>query len=151
MDRPKPGAVLFAKKRPLLATSYEAVGGLSVVHAEPEVIGLGSTRRQLVLHGIPPRVARTIEITSRPGLRAGTPVKLVFAVRSVADARASALALDSGVNSMTKASEARGFRACDAHDPEGNVIQLREHVGRRSHPEVGSNAAARPLSRCRCR
>jgi hypothetical protein len=24
----------------------------------------------------------------------------------------------------------RGFRACDGHDPEGNVIQLREIAGR---------------------
>jgi hypothetical protein len=29
---------------------------------------------------------------------------------------------------MEKEFEARGFRACDGYDPEGNVVQLREDV-----------------------
>ena len=126
-DLPKPGAVLFAKDLPRLAKFYERVAGLTVVHVEAEVIVLESLNQQLVLHGVPPRVAATIEISSPPKLRIDTAVKLVF-VANISEARLSAPALGGGVNPKKKEFEARGFRACDGHDPEGNVIQFREHV-----------------------
>jgi predicted enzyme related to lactoylglutathione lyase len=128
LDLPKPGAVLFAKDLPRLAKFYEGVAGLSVAHSEPEVIVLESSHQQLVLHCIPPRVAQTIEISSPPKLRTDTAVKLVFAVASICEARANAAAFGGGVNPKKKEFEARGFRACDGYDPEGNVIQFREHV-----------------------
>jgi hypothetical protein len=34
------------------------------------------------------------------------------------------------LNPPDKEFAARGFRACDGHDPEGNVLQLREIAGR---------------------
>ena len=101
--------------------------GLTVVHVEAEVIVLESLNQQLVLHALPSRVAATIEMSSPLKLRTDTAVKLVFAA-NIAEARVKAPALGGGVNPKKKEFEARGFRACDGHDPEGNVIQFREHV-----------------------
>ena len=128
IDRPKSGAVLFGKDLPRLASFYEGVAGLSAVQVDRDVIVLESESQQLVLHSLPPRIARTIDIASPPLLRTDTPVKLVFAVASLASARAGAVALGGRVNPTSVEFEARGFRACDGHDPEGNVIQFRERV-----------------------
>jgi hypothetical protein len=68
-------------------------------------------------------------------------VKLVFAVPSIAQARAWAPALGGELNPPEKMFEARGFRACDGHDPEGNVIQFREDAN------VPPTAAKRKASR----
>jgi predicted enzyme related to lactoylglutathione lyase len=125
---PKSGAVLFAKDLPRVAKFYEGVAGLSVVHSEAEVIVLESPGQQLVLHGLPARVALAIQIGSPPKLRTDTAVKLVFAVASIAQARADAVAFGGEVNAQKKEFAARGFRACDGHDPEGNVIQFRENA-----------------------
>ncbi len=127
-DLSKPGAVLFATNLSRLARFYEGVAGLSVVHADVDIIVLDSAHQQLVLHGIPPHIAETIVIDSPPRLRTDTAVKLIFAVASIAEARAAAAVLGGGVNARKTEFEARGFRACDGHDPEGNVIQFREGV-----------------------
>ena len=127
-DLPKSGAVLFCRDLPRLAAFYERVAGLAAIHREPEVIVLESLCQQLVLHALPARIARTIEIVSPPVLRTETAVKLVFAVSSLAEARAAAALLGGQVNAANKGFEARGFRACDGHDPEGNVVQFRESV-----------------------
>jgi predicted enzyme related to lactoylglutathione lyase len=123
---PKSGAVLFAKDLPRLASFYESVAGLSITISESDVIVLESSTMQLVLHGIPARIARTITIASPPTLRSDTAVKLVFAVASLAQARADAVRFGGALNATKKEFEARGIRACDGHDPEGNVIQFRE-------------------------
>jgi predicted enzyme related to lactoylglutathione lyase len=79
-----------------------------------------------VIHGIPDRIAKTIEITSPPARRTDMAVKLVFPVASIDDARLKAPALGGELNPKKKEFVARGFRACDGCDPEGNVIQFRE-------------------------
>jgi predicted enzyme related to lactoylglutathione lyase len=125
---PKSGAVLFGKELPRLAKFYEAVVGFSVVHSEAGIIVLESGQQQLVLHGVPLRVAKSIEITSPPKLRTDTAVKLVFVVDSIADARSSAGAFGGALSPKEKEFEVRGSTACDGYDPEGNVIQFRENV-----------------------
>ena len=61
-------------------------------------------------------------------MREDAPIKLFFPVPSLADARARASALGGRVLPVDREWEARGFRACDALDPEGHVLQLRELV-----------------------
>jgi predicted enzyme related to lactoylglutathione lyase len=53
-------------------------------------------------------------------------VKVCLPVESIAAARAVAAANGGAIKSPQHEWEARGFRACDGHDPEGNVIQVRE-------------------------
>ncbi|MES3011801.1 MAG: VOC family protein [Pseudomonadota bacterium] len=125
---PQPGAVLFAKDLPRVARFYEGVVGLVVVATESDHIVLERPHFQLVLHGIPQKIAASISITSPPQLREAVPVKLVFPVASLAAARAMAPALGGGLSPTSKEWEARGFRACDGYDPEGNVVQFREAV-----------------------
>ncbi len=123
---PKSGAVIFAKDLPRVASFYAGVAGFSIISSERELIVLESPHQQLVLHALPARIARTIEISAPPKRRADRAVKLVFAVASLAEVRVHAPALGGELNPQDKEFEARGFRACDGHDPEGNVIQFRE-------------------------
>jgi len=125
----KSGAVIFAKHPKRLAAFYEAVAGMTVTHSGADVIVLETEGQQLVVHPIPARIARGIKLTVPPTRRAQAAVKLVFAVKSIAAARSAAPAVGGELNPPQRMFEARGFRACDGHDPEGNVIQFREPAG----------------------
>lgn len=137
----KSGAVLFAKDPQRVAAFYQEVAAMKMTYSGPGVIVLESTGQQLVVHPIPPKIARSIDITAPPTRRTQSAVKLVFAIKSIATARAAAAALGGELNPPGRMFEARGFRACDGHDPEGNVIQFREPAG------VATKAAPRRSSR----
>jgi hypothetical protein len=126
----KSGAVLFAKDPERVARFYEVLAGMQVTHAGKDIIVLESPGSRLMVHPVPPKIARTIDITVPPKRRTNATVKLVFAVKSIAAARAGAPALGGELNAAEKMFEARGFRACDGHDPEGNVIQFQEDAGK---------------------
>ncbi len=128
-DPQKPGAVLFAKDIARVAKFYAGVIPMTVALERPDLIVLESAQSQLVVHPIPETIARSIEITDPPARRTDLPVKLIFPVASLAAARAMAPSLGGALNPPGKEFAARGFRACDGHDPEGNVVQLRESVG----------------------
>jgi predicted enzyme related to lactoylglutathione lyase len=125
---PKPGAVVFAKDLQRVAKFYEEVVLLTVTHSERDHVVLESAAIQLVVHAIPQQIAKSISITEPPTVREETPIKLFFPVPSLAEARARASALGGQLNPSQKEWEARGFRACDGYDPEGNVVQLRQNV-----------------------
>lgn len=96
------------------------------MHSESDHIVLAAAPIELVIHAIPKHIADTFTITVPPERRTETPIKLYFFVASIAEARVKAAALGGELNSPEGEWTARGFRACDAHDPEGNVLQLRE-------------------------
>jgi hypothetical protein len=79
-----------------------------------------------MVHPIPASIAKKIKITDPPARRSNSAVKLVFAIDSIASARLQAPQFGGELNPPERMFEARGFRACDGHDPEGNVIQFRE-------------------------
>jgi hypothetical protein len=137
----KCGAVLFAKDPGRVARFYQVLADLTVTHASKDIIVLESPGHQLMVHPIPTKIARTIEISVPPKRRTLAAVKLVFAVKSIAAARANAPALGGELNPVDGMFEARGFRACDGHDPEGNVIQFRED------PATPAKALARKMPR----
>ncbi len=122
------GAVVFAKDLQRMAKFYEELLGLTAVHAESDHVVLASAQCELVIHAIPKWIADTITITVPPERRGETPIKLYFGVDSIAAARARAPALGGVLNPPEEEWVARGFRACDALDPEGNVLQLRERA-----------------------
>ena len=123
------GAVVFAKDINRVARFYEEVFSIPVVHAERDHVVLESPLFQLVIHAIPKKIAESIEITAPPTRRTATPIKLFFFVPSIAEARTRAVALGGELDPKKSEWEARGFRACDGHDPEGNVVQVRENAG----------------------
>lgn len=122
---PKPGAVIFAKDINCLARFYAELLSMSVVHSEPDHTVLESLTIQLVIHGIPKHIADTFVIGSPPERRADTAIKLFFGVADMAQARATAVRLGGLLYGPEQEWVARGLRACDGHDPEGNVLQLR--------------------------
>ena len=122
------GAVIYALDVPRLARFYESVCGLPVVVAEGDHVVLGAGPVELVIHAIPKRIAQGMKLQDPPEARGDTPIKLVFTVPSLADVRAAAPALGGSLGPAKREWDwpARGFRACDGLDPEGNVVQFRQ-------------------------
>ncbi|MDT9000001.1 VOC family protein [Paucibacter sp. APW11] len=120
------GAVIFAKDPLRLAAFYQGLLGLETAHSEPGLLVLDGQGVQLVVHGLPPAIAAEIEIGTPPQRREDSALKLFFQVPSLDLARARAASLGGALNPPEQVWSARDFRACDGHDPEGNVIQLRE-------------------------
>jgi predicted enzyme related to lactoylglutathione lyase len=56
-------------------------------------------------------------------------LKICLPVASIETARAEAATLGGGLLPADREWTARGFRACDGHDPEGNIVQVRESIG----------------------
>ena len=121
------GAVLYAKDVQRVAVFYSAVAGLQTAGGDDDHVVLESPHVQLVVVRIPNEIASSIEITTPPARRTRTPVKLVFFVPRLAAARASAEAHGGGMNPADTEWSFQGSLVCDGYDPEGNVIQLREH------------------------
>jgi predicted enzyme related to lactoylglutathione lyase len=74
----------------------------------------------------PKVVADGIEIAEPPVVREGMPIKLCLPVSSIAKASDRATNLGGHVDSTPDEWQGPTFRACDGHDPEGSIIQLRE-------------------------
>lgn len=126
--RPRPSVVVFAKSVTTLAAFYKAVADMEELEVEEGHVVLEVESFQLVVHGIPKAIAASIHITAPPEIREDTPIKLCLPVDSIAVARERALGLGGRVGPKAKEWEARGFRACDGYDPEGNVFQVRENA-----------------------
>ena len=124
--RPKPSAVVFAKDLARLADFYSQVIGMAEVHRDQDHVVLDDAQFQLVVHGVPHDIAARIRITEPAQVRDNAAIKLCLAVQSIEQARQAAASLGGKVGPKRQEWEARGFRACDGHDPEGNVFQVRE-------------------------
>jgi hypothetical protein len=96
------------------------------MHEVGDHIVLESETVELVIVAIPAEVASRIVIRTPPDKRENTAFKLVFAVPSLAAARAAAQANEGELYPPGKEWSFQGLRTCDGVDPEGNVIQLRE-------------------------
>jgi predicted enzyme related to lactoylglutathione lyase len=124
--RPKPSAVIFAKDVDALARFYQETAEMTEVLRDQDHVVLNEEGFQIVIHGIPKRIAAAIEITIPPEVREETPIKICLPVTIIEHARKTAAALGGKIGPKTKEWSARGFTACDGYDPEGNVFQVRE-------------------------
>jgi len=124
--RPKPSAVIFAKDIDRMARFYMDVAEMTEVSRDKDHIVLNEDGFQIVVHGIPTKIAATIQITTPPEIREETPIKICLPVTSIEYARNKAAELGGRIGPKAKEWVARGFRACDGNDPEGNVFQVRE-------------------------
>ena len=118
----RPGAVLFSGNQQRLAKFYEAMTGLPVRFTDDSVTVLGSDTFELVIHSLPGEPA----VSQPPRPREDGYIKPFFPVTSLSEARERAVALGGQLRPRSEEWEARGFRACEAIDPDGNVIQFRE-------------------------
>jgi hypothetical protein len=124
--RPKPSTVIFAKNVVQLARFYQEVVGMTEALQDKHHVVLDAEHFQLVIHGIPEQIAAQIHITVPPEVREDTAIKPCLPVDSIEQARLKAQELGGLIGPKAKEWEARDFRACDGHDPEGNVFQVRE-------------------------
>lgn len=123
---PAAGAVVFAKDLARVAAFYQHVVPMAVQHAGADHVVLGAGGFELTIHAIPEPIARDVTIAEPPALRDETPIKLILPVASLAEARRRAPGWGGGLGPVGREWAAQGWRACDGHDPEGNVVQFRE-------------------------
>ncbi len=121
------GGVLFAKDPDRVAAFYAVVLGLTDAHHDDDHVVLESTGFQLVVHRIADGSDASIEITVPPVRRATAAFKPVFFVPRIASVRVVAEAHGGVMNPADQEWSFDGVMVCDALDPEGNVIQFREH------------------------
>lgn len=124
----QPGAVVYAKDLDKLCAFYAAVTELAVLSVQPDHVVLGGGGFELVVVAIPAHIARSIDIANPPLRREETPIKLIFVVRSIAVARSLAPIHGGELDPPESEWALPGGRVCDGHDPEGNVIQVRERI-----------------------
>jgi len=118
--------VIFAVKVKALASFYEAVLGLSPTPRPSDNkkdIRLGGKGLELLIHSIPPRIAKTIVIKSPPAPRDIAAMKPVFDVKSLSKSEEQVTLRGGVVTKVTFTLD--GLTRRDVLDPEGNVIQLR--------------------------
>lgn len=120
------GAVIYAKNLERMRAFYEPLAELSVAEIGTGHVVLAGPTLQLMLVTMPDHIAASITIGQPPTLRTETPIKLIFPVSSLANARTIAARLGGEVWPATREWSFRGDRICDGFDPEGNVFQLRE-------------------------
>jgi predicted enzyme related to lactoylglutathione lyase len=120
------GAVVYAKDLRRVAAFYEHAIDLTVTRREPTFVPLRCAGFELVVHAIPADIAASITLTDPPQRREDGAVKLVLPVSSIAAARAGAQRYGGKIDAPGCEWEFNGARLCNGHDPEGNVIQVRE-------------------------
>jgi predicted enzyme related to lactoylglutathione lyase len=128
------GAVIFAADVDRVARFYEVLLMMSPVHIEDGLRVIASDRTELVIHQIPPHLlgpvsngdAASGDVAAAPTPREDNAIKPFFVVPSLDKAREMAPLLGGYLFPADREFAARRFRACNACDPEGNVIQFRE-------------------------
>lgn len=118
------GLFIYAKDPERVVRFYSGLLGMVRLHSDPEICVLQSPDIQLVIHLMPPAYAANITITTPPTPREDTALKFFFTVPSLAQARTLAATLSGSVAEPTW--NGPGFIACNAVDPEGNILQLRK-------------------------
>jgi len=122
------GAVVYAKDIAKMSRFYAAVTDLAVIESEPGHVALESHGYQLVIVAMPPDIAARISIAEPPLPRTETPIKPVFFIPSISEARIPVAANGGQMNPPEREWKFQGSRVCDGYDPEGNVFQVREHA-----------------------
>jgi predicted enzyme related to lactoylglutathione lyase len=120
----KPGTVIFTGDKERLARFYKAMTGLAVRATDSEITVLGSDEFELVIHAL----AGEPPAGQPPSARQDCYIKPFFPVPSLSEARDRAAAFGGQLRPRNEEWKARGFRACEAIDPDGNVIQFREEA-----------------------
>ncbi|MCZ8205360.1 hypothetical protein [Gemmatimonas sp.] len=120
------GAVIFAANVDRVARFYEVLLLMSPVHVDTGLRVIASDRTELVIHQVPPHILPPVPEGTVPTPREDTAIKPFFVVPSLAAAREMAPLLGGYLFPREREFSARRFRACNACDPEGNVVQFRE-------------------------
>jgi hypothetical protein len=118
--------VVFTVDVSRLARFYEAVLDARPLVEPSGDIRLVSDSEEVLIHSIPDRIAKTIEISSPPEPRHGSPTKPVFDVGTLQSALDVVKAQGGVITDNVFTID--GLTRHDVLDPDGNVIQLRHRV-----------------------
>ena len=121
MNNARSGVVIFTGNKERLAGFYRALTGLPVRASDASVTVLASAEFELVIHALAGE-----PVSESPIPRGNAYVKPFFPVASLSEARRRAAALGGSLRPREEEWTARGFRACEASDPDGNAIQFRQ-------------------------
>lgn len=119
------GAVVYAKDLTKVAAFYTALLDRSSLGDETYRL-FDTAGFQLVVHQIPANIAEQIRLEEPVERREESAVKLVFPVASIDEARRLASVFGGVIDPVENEWRFQSVKVCDGHDPEGNVIQLRE-------------------------
>jgi catechol 2,3-dioxygenase-like lactoylglutathione lyase family enzyme len=121
VNNARPGTVIFTGDKDRLTRFYQGMTGLPIRVNDDSVTVLTSDHFEVVIHALPGEPPGTSTVSRRDVY-----IKPFFRVPSLAEAREKAAALGGSLAPAREEWEARGFRASEAVDPDGNVIQFRE-------------------------
>ncbi len=122
----RPSVVLLVRDVARVADFYRELAELQVLSSDDDHQVLGIDGFELVIHKLFGEPEPTQDESDQVQEREDSYSKLCLPVASIAKARTLAKRLGGGVKPKGTEWYARGFRACDGHDPEGNVIQVRQ-------------------------
>ena len=123
---PHPSVVIFVANVPRMTAFYQNVAAMTYVSGDPAHSVLQVGEFQLVIHALRGEPEPAPDPRGEVTVREDSYVKVCLPVASLGAAREKAAALGGRLQPPEREWEARGFRACDGHDPEGNVFQLRQ-------------------------
>jgi predicted enzyme related to lactoylglutathione lyase len=115
--------VFFSADVSRLAAFYEAVLSAKPNHEPSGDIRLIGDQEEVLVHAVPARIAKTIEMRTPPEPRAGSAIKPVFDVESLEAALERVNEKGGVVTGRTFSID--GLTRHDVIDPDVNVIQLR--------------------------
>ncbi len=124
VEYPKAAAVIFVGNLPRVCDFYCHITGGVVTTRDSEHAVLSWPGFDLVIHRIPNEPGT--DSSNPPSVREDSYIKVCLPVESIEASRGQASLYGGHVKDRAFEWEARGFRACDGYDPEGNVFQLRE-------------------------
>ncbi len=122
-------AVVYGQDLDRLAGFYCATLGVTESRRTRSFVVLSGSSYDLVLVSMPPELAAQVTVTVPPQRREDTPVKLTFSVDDIARARAAAAEAGGVVEGPEREWSWDGATVVNGHDPEGNVIQVRQAEG----------------------
>lgn len=123
---PLPSVVLFVAHVDRVASFYKAIGAMQSVAGDHDHEVLETAGFQLVIHRLSGEPEPVRDSQGRVRVREDSYSKLCLPVQSIDAARSLAPSLGGFIKPTQDEWQARGFRACDGNDPEGNVLQVRE-------------------------
>lgn len=122
--KPKPCVVLFVHDVAMVGQFYRELAEMQILSGDADHQVLGIEGFELVIHRLFGEPETMRNESGAMQVREDSYSKLCLPVASIERARALAKRLGGGVKPQDCERSARGFRACDGHDPEGNVIQV---------------------------
>ena len=121
------GVVIFAIDKKRVSAFYRRTLDLVALEEAASHDVLRGHGLEVVVHAIPAKIAAGIQIDQPPRVREDMPIKPTFVVASLDAVGVAAQATGGFLKPLAGAWHFRGATVLDGHDPEGNVVQFKQH------------------------